>query len=79
MPGAQRKHLIDASYHLDEKRNMLTCTLPKLKSKAAPVFMMVCFLGQAEKSTFILTLRDPGLEGEPQSRDMGAEGERHQN
>lgn len=40
---------------------------------------MVCFLGQAEKSTFILTLRDPGLEGEPQSRDMGAEGERHQN
>ena len=75
MPGAQRKHLIDVSYHLDEKENMLTGKPPKLKNNNATFHDGLLF-GQTEESKCILTRRDPGQGQERESRrEQGREGE----
>lgn len=59
MPGAQRKRLIEsATHHLDEKENMLTGKPPKFRNNNT-MFHDGLLCSHAEKSKFILTLRDP--------------------
>lgn len=61
MPGAQRKHLTNVSYHLDEKGNMLTGKRLMFKNNNTTFHDGLLF-SQAEKSKFILTLRDSAQE-----------------
>ena len=63
MPGAQRNDLINVSCHLDEKKIMLPGKPPKFKNNKATFHHGLLF-GQAEKSKFILTWRDPEQEQE---------------
>lgn len=49
MAGAQRKHLIDVSYHLDEKETMLTGKPPKLKNNNT-TFQEGLLFGEALKA-----------------------------